>query len=143
MLFRSGEVLIQTAFPEHHLFNALRSQDYNAYAATLLNEREIAQFPPYIYLAIIRAEANEYAPVQQFLSNALEMGRSLSNEVLIYDVVRPQMERLKGMERGQLLMQAKTRAALQNLLRNLTPQLREHPLNNKIRWVVDVDPLEF
>lgn len=140
---KAGEVFIQTAFPEHHLFNALRSQDYNAYAATLLTEREIAQFPPFIYLAIIRAEANDYQAVQQFLNHALETGRGLSNQVLIYDVARPQMERLKGMERGQLLMQAKTRAALQNLLRNLTTELRQHRLNNKIRWVIDVDPLEF
>ena len=140
---KAGDVLIQTAFPEHNLFNALRGQDYKAYAANLLNERQIAQFPPYIYMSIIRAEANEFGPVQQFLSHALELGRSLNKDVLIFDIVRPQMERLKGMERGQLLMQAKTRAELQCLLRNLTPQLRAHKLNNKIRWVVDVDPLEL
>ncbi|HEX5538461.1 MAG TPA: hypothetical protein VFX01_01620 [Methylophilaceae bacterium] len=53
------------------------------------------------------------------------------------------MERLKGMERGQLLMRANSRQPLQRLLRILVDSLRAHPLNAKIRWAVDVDPLEF
>lgn len=140
---KAGEVLIQTTFPEHNLFNALRVQDYPAYAASLLQEREMTQFPPFAYLALIRAEANEFAPVQRFLNDAGELARTLTQDVMIYNPLRPQMEKLKGMERGQLLLQADQRAAMQVLLRNLVPQLREHPLANKIRWTVDVDPLEF
>ena len=62
---------------------------------------------------------------------------------MIYDPVRPQMERLKGMERGQLLLQAKSRQPLQALLRNWVPHLRASKLGSKVRWAVDVDPLEF
>src|SRR3546814_5168311 len=36
---KPGEVLIQTTFPEHALFNALRDQNYAAYADSLLQER--------------------------------------------------------------------------------------------------------
>lgn len=140
---KAGEVLIQTDFPEHNLFNALRSQDYPAYAQVLLQEREMAQFPPYSYLAVIRAEASRYALVQRFLNEAGELARGLAGEVMVYDPLRPQMEKLKGMERGQLLLQANQRAAMQALLRKLTPKLREHPLANKVRWAVDVDPLEI
>ncbi|HSH98099.1 MAG: primosomal protein N' [Methylophilaceae bacterium] len=140
---KPGEVLIQTSFPEHNLFNALREQDYAAYAQSLLQEREMTQFPPYAYMALLRAEANQFAPVQQFLNDASELARTLTEEVMVYDPLRPQMEKLKGMERGQLLMQANQRNAMQNLLRQLVPQLRDHPLANKIRWAVDVDPLEF
>ena len=53
------------------------------------------------------------------------------------------MELLKGMERGQLLLQADNRQPLQRLLRALVASLREHPLSPKIRWAMDVDPLEF
>ena len=63
--------------------------------------------------------------------------------VMIYDPVRPQMERLKGMERGFVLLQANQRLTLQQLLKNLVSQLRGLPLANKVRWAVDVDPLEF
>ena len=140
---KPGEVLIQTTFPAHPLFNALRSQDYPAYAQTLLAEREMAQFPPFCYLALLRAEASNYRDVEAFLNFAFELARKLSGQVLTYDPMRSQMEKLKGMERGQILMQANQRGALQKLLAALTPQLRESKLGAKVRWSVDVDPMEF
>ena len=140
---KAGEVLIQTAFPSHHLFNALRSQDYSVYAKTLLQEREMAQFPPFCFLALLRAEASNYRDVEAFLNFAFELARSLSQQVLTYDPMRAQMEKLKGMERGQILMQATKRGALQKLLAALTPQLRASKLAAKVRWSVDVDPMEF
>jgi len=145
---KSGEVLIQTAFPQHALFQALRSQDYVSFANELLQERNVMQFPPASYFALLRAEANDYAQVNQFLNNAGNLARQfltghLKQDILIYDSVRPQMERLKGMERGQLLLQANSRAALQRLLKSWMPQLRELPIAAKIRWSLDIDPLEF
>ncbi|MDP3742996.1 MAG: primosomal protein N' [Methylotenera sp.] len=140
---KAGQVIIQTAFPDHALFNALRCQDYERYANDLLQEREQVQFPPYVFMALLRAEANDYALVQQFLQFAFEQARSLSNDVLVYDPVRPQMERLKGMERGHILMQASHRPALQRLLKTLVSQLRAQAIAAKVRWAVDVNPLEF
>lgn len=140
---KAGEVLIQTAFPDHALFSALSQQDYGSYAEALLQERALTQFPPYSFLALLKAEANDYALVSRFLKYAADIAHGLADDVLVYDPVRPQMERLKGMERGQLLMQANNRAALLRLLRALVPQLRVHALSPKVRWAVDVDPLEF
>jgi len=140
---KAGQVIIQTAFPDHALFNALRIQDYESYANVLLDEREQMQFPPYVFTALLRAEANDYSLVQQFLQLAFALARSLSDQVLVYDPVRPQMERLKGMERGYVLMQAKQRPALHQLLKQLVSQMRTHKLSAKVRWAVDVNPLEF
>lgn len=140
---KAGQVIIQTQFPEHVLFNALRTQDYVSYANTLLEEREQVQFPPYVFTALLRAEANEYALVQAFLQHAFELARSFNSAVLVYDPVRPQMERLKGMERGHLLMQSSRRPDLQKLLKFLVAELRGKAIAAKVRWAVDVNPLEF
>jgi len=142
---KPGEVLIQTTFPEHSLFHALREQDYPAYADALLKERQQTDFPPYSYMALLKAEANYFNQVERFLGEAAELARELNtaNRVMIYDPIRPQMERLKGMERGQLLLQANSRQHLQQLLRNWTPLLRTSASGAKVRWAVDVDPLEF
>lgn len=140
---KAGEVLIQTAFPDHVLFNALRAHDYAAFAGSLLQEREIMQFPPYSHVALLKAEANDFALVQRFLRFAADSARALAQDVTVYDPVRPQMERLKSMERGQLLMHAGERLQLQKLLHPLVAELRAHPLNSRVRWAVDVDPLEF
>jgi len=145
---KAGEVLIQTAFPQHALFQALRSQNYVSFANELLQERATMQFPPMSFFALLRAEANDFNQVQQFLNKAGNSARELLTnylkpDVMIYDPVRPQMERLKGMERGQLLLQANSRAALQRLLKLWMPKCRELPVASKIRWSLDIDPLEF
>lgn len=140
---KAGQVIIQTQFPDHALFNALRKQDYTSYANSLLLERQAMQFPPASYMALLKAEANDYVPVQQFLTFANQLAFSLSGSVMIYGPIRPQIERLKGMERGHLLLQAGNRADLQRLLRVWVPQLSVHALSKKIRWALDVDPLEL
>jgi primosomal protein N' (replication factor Y) (superfamily II helicase) len=140
---KAGEVLIQTAFPQHAIFHALRAQDYVRFANECLQERHIMQFPPTSFFALLRAEANNYAQVQQFLNQTINIARLLKSEVMIYDPIRPQMERLKGLERAQLLLQANSRVALQRLLKMWMPQISALPLAAKIRWSLDIDPLEF
>ncbi len=140
---KPGEVLIQTAFPEHNLFNALRNHDYANFAEVILKEREMTEFPPYSYLAMIRAEAINYDFVYNFLKYAHEIANLESKEVLTYDPVRPQIERIKGKERGYVLMQATQRRHLHQLLSTLIPKLRETKLGSKIRWNIDIDPQEL
>ncbi len=141
---KAGEVLIQTAFPQHALFDALRSQDYVSFANELLHERQAMQFPPASFFALLRAESNRFSEVEKFLHLARNAARNLNNnDVMVYDIIRPQMERLKGMERGQLLLQANSRAALQRLLKAWIPEIKGFLLANKVRWSIDIDPLEF
>jgi primosomal protein N' (replication factor Y) len=140
---KAGQVLIQTAFPQHGLFDALRSQDYVSFANAQLQERTAMQFPPCSFFALLRGEAAEFTRVNQFLTVAGNLARQLNSDVMIYDVIRPQMERLKSMERGQLLLQANSRPALQRLLKMWMPELRALPIASKVRWSLDIDPLEF
>jgi primosomal protein N' (replication factor Y) len=140
---KPGEVLIQTTFPQHELFNAIRAQDYERYAETLLDERTAMQFPPASYFALLKAEGLDYKQVLTFLKNAVAYAKEIESEVMIYDPLRPQMERIKSMERGQLLLQASNRQVLQQLLRSWMPKLRADKLASRIRWALDIDPLEF
>lgn len=140
---KPGEVLIQTNFPDHPLFHALQRHDFAAFAQALLDERRAAHFPPFCFEALLRAEATDYQPVQQFMARARAAAGKLAHHVTVYDPVRPQMERLKGMERAQMLIQAETRQALQRFLHGWVAVLRETREGNKVRWSVDVDPLDY
>ena len=140
---KPGEVLIQTTFPQHALFDALRAQDYEVYADALLDERNAMQFPPTSYFALLKAEASTYNQVLAFLNESVALAQQISSDVMVYDPLRPQMERLNNMERGQLLLQASSRAVFHQFLRQWMPQLRAQKLANKIRWVLDIDPIEF
>lgn len=148
---KAGEVLIQTAFPQHPLFAALRTQDYEAYANTLLQERIVLQFPPAAYVAVFKAEASEYALVEQFLRELAEAARHFVTEEaaqftqlpIVYDPVRPGLARLNRMERGYVMLQSPHRNSLQLLLRSAVAWARRHPLQSKIRWVLDVDAFDI
>lgn len=139
---KAGEVLIQTNFPDHELFHALKRQDYAEFANAQLQERKMAHFPPYCHEVLVRAEASQFNLVMDFLNQAERMARAIGEDVIIYSPMRPTLERLNGMERGQLLIQADQRSSLQVFLRSWVPMLRAMDIAAKVRWSVDVDPTE-
>ena len=138
-----GEVLIQTAFPNNPVFEGVKKQNYEIFAQTLLQEREQMGLAPFSFAAILRVESKQLKYGEQFVNDAAKHAESLSNKVVIYDPVRPSIERLKGYERFQLFIQANARKDLQNLLRRWVAYLRQYPLANRVKWSIDVDPIEF
>lgn len=136
-----GQVLIQTEFPDHSLYQALRQHDYDALAQSLLAERKIAGFPPFVYQALLRAEAHNLKTVLEFLRKARNLAPS-QHEVELFDPVPAHMLRLKGMERAHLLIQSHSRKQLQAFLTDWHTKIAELP-HRKIRWILDVDPLEL
>ena len=139
---KPGEVLIQTAFPDHPLFGALREHDYDRWAKALLAERESAGFPPFVHQAMLRAEGKQQAGVYVFLQQAREAAVGLARQVEVYGVVPAAMSRRANHFRAQLLVQCVTRKPLQQFLRAWRPLLDALPAQ-KLRWSLDIDPLEF
>jgi primosomal protein N' (replication factor Y) len=138
-----GRVLIQTEFPQHPLYRALQRHDYHAHAQNLLDERKQAGFPPFVHQAVLRAEARELDVAINFLKRALKLAQPLlSAAVSLYDPVPAAMVRIAGMERAHLMAQAKSRVGLQKFLTLWDACLRAAP-DRKVRWALDVDPLEF
>ena len=136
-----GEVLIQTEFPDHPLYQALRRHDYDSLAQTLLAERKSAGFPPFVYQAILRAEAPQMAAALDFLTRAVAIAKA-PKQVEVFDPVPAQMARLKGHERAYLLLQSRSRKKLQEFLGAWRAKLDTFAVR-KVRWTLDVDPLEF
>lgn len=139
---KPGEVLVQTAFPDHPLFRALRAHDYDTWAAILLAEREQAGFPPFVYQVLLRAEDRQEADVYAFMQQARSAAAGLPMQVEIYGVVPAALPRRANHIRVQLLVQSDTRKNLQQFLRVWRPMLDAMPVK-KLRWSLDVDPLEF
>ncbi len=137
----AGHVLIQTEFPDHPLYYALQQHDYDTLAQTLLTEREIAGFPPYVYQALLRAEAHNIKIVLDFLEQAAHLAKP-TQAIQLFDPVPAQLLRLKGMERAYLLIQSTSRKQLQTFLAEWYVQINTLSAR-KIRWVLDVDPIEF
>jgi len=141
---RPGEVLVQTRYPRHALFDALARHDYAGFAAAQLDERRRAGFPPYVSEAVLRAEAPQLETAMAFLRYALEQAGAPA-EISVYDPVPQLLTRRAGLERAKLLVQSDSRTRLQSFLAAWGAHLLAAPasLARRVRWHLDVDPIEF
>ena len=138
---KAGEVLIQTRYPGHPLFDALARHDFSGFASAQLDERRLAGFPPFVFEAALRAEAKQLAAALAFLRAARDAVEP-PEPVQVFDPVAHVITRRAGYERAQVLMQSASRAALQAYLTALSAHLfAEAP--RSLRWHLDVDPIEF
>jgi primosomal protein N' (replication factor Y) len=136
-----GEVLVQTRFPGHPMYQALMRHDYAGFAAAQLAEREAAGFPPFVYEAALRAEAERLADTMAFLRSAAGLVE-VPEEVQLFDPVAHVITRRAGYERAQLVAQSRSRPALQAFLRDWSEALAA-AAPRALRWHLDVDPIEF
>lgn len=137
-----GEVLIQTRYPGHPLYQALARHDYEGYARLLLEERRQAGFPPFIFEAALRAEALETDQAMRFLRDAAALAPPMPEAVSVFDPAPMTMERIAGKSRAQLLVQSTSRARLQPFLAAWSASLYAGRFPG-VRWHIDVDPTEF
>jgi primosomal protein N' (replication factor Y) len=133
---------VQTWHPQHALYAALRAHDYAAFAASQLREREMAGLPPYAHLALLRAEARTLDVARAFLQAAGDAAGGPEG-VAIYPPVPMSLQRVANVERAQMLVESRSRPALQRFLAAWAPQLHTLRAAHRglIRWAVDVDPL--
>jgi len=145
---KPGEVLIQTAFPDHPLFRALQTHDFEGWAASQLAERQMAGFPPFVYQVMLRAEGKQESEVYRYLNDArmaaVALGHSMdpAGSVEILGVVPAALPRRANHLRAQLLIQSANRRVMQQFLRAWQPAL-DGSTTPKLRCSLDVDPMEF
>jgi len=139
----TGTVYIQTHFPHHPLFKNILSKGYNFVADELLKERKQTQLPPFTYLALLRAEAKQLSSSQQFLQTiADQVKNDLTATIQLHGPIPALMEKKRGVYRTHLAIQSQHRPALREFLPRLLQIIEQHPQQKKIRWSVEVDPLE-
>jgi primosomal protein N' (replication factor Y) len=141
---RPGEVLIQTEYPEHPLLEQLVTGGYDAFATAALEERRQARWPPFARVAVLRAEAARREAPTEFLDRARDLAVSMAERyVEVLGPAAAPMERRAGHYRAQLLLHAPTHSPLQRLFARWLPAIEELTEVRKVRWSLDVDPLEL
>jgi primosomal protein N' (replication factor Y) len=141
---RPGEVWIQTYYPDHPLLTTLLTTGYSGFAQEALAERRLAVWPPFSHLALLRSECVKRDQLFHFLEQAHARATpGLTEHIRLLGPASSPMERRSGRYRGQLLIQSSNRALLQNFLANWRPQLETLDDSRRVRWSLDVDPIEL
>lgn len=146
---KKGVVLVQTRFPDSPWLRVIAEHDYHSFAEMALAEREAANYPPFTYLALLRAEAIDRHQALQFLNamyrqaKALIAGNPAMQSVGLSEPVSSVMEKRAGRYRAQLLVQATTRKPLHAFLNQWRTSIEEQRASRRVRWSLDVDPIDL
>ena len=144
---KPGEVWLQTHHPDHPMLNTLISGGYHAFAEAELEQRQAAGFPPFAHLALLRAEAKHVDAASSFLQAARSaIDAAGANDTASLELQGPlpaPMSRRAGMHRMQLLLSSASRRSLHARLDAALPLIHELPEARKVRWSLDVDPLDL
>ena len=154
---KPGDVWIQTLYADHPQLNLLIDNGYHALALALLQERQQQQLPPYTHMVLLRAESSERHLAEQCLRDARSFLQQLQEHWRLSARQQRQpaleplnlmgpfpaiMERRAGRFRQQLQLYCHDRRSLHAVLDPLVDFLQQRPDSRKVRWHLDVDPMD-
>ncbi len=141
---KKGTVVLQTRQPDHPLLQTMIYRDYRSFAELALQERQQARLPPFSYQALVRAAAKDSEAAIDFLEQRLDFIQAhKSSQTLALGPTPAPMVRRAGWYRYQLLLQSERRKELHALLDQLVDNLTANKSNTKVRWSLDVDPVDL
>jgi primosomal protein N' (replication factor Y) len=156
---KAGEVLIQTEFPDHPLLLSLLAEGYEGFARAALGERRQANWPPFSRLAAVRDSAKTAESALAFLTEARRAAEQICADrgdeshgcdsrpkgraIRLLGPAPAAMAKRAGRYHAQLLIESTDRAALHRFLDAWLPALESLPSGRRVRWALDVDPIEI
>ncbi|WP_028863936.1 primosomal protein N' [Psychromonas aquimarina] len=146
---KKGQVVLQTHHPEHSLLQDLVNNGYLEFSRSALQERALAQLPPCSFQALFRAESDNATLAESFLALCKQILMQISENnkttqrILILGPIPASMERRAGKYRFQLLIQSDQRSLITKTLNQALHKLDALPEGRKVRWSIDVDPIDF
>lgn len=138
---KKGEVVLQTYYPQHKLLQTLLMQGYNAFADQALHQRKLAGLPPHKFQALFHSQSAKAEDGEELL---LKISKYFANlnipDLEILPVMPAPMAKKANVYRWHFILQHRSRPMLQKALQHFP---MEEFLNHKVRWYLDIDPLDF
>lgn len=141
----TAKLMVQSRFGDRPIFKALAQQNYEMFVDELLAIREMEGTSPFVSQALLLADAPNLDKAIEFLTTAVSIGEAIRdryelNEIAIFDPIPMAVMRVADRDRGQLLIEAPSRAKLNQFLSAWMEQLSQ--LKTSVHWVMDVDPID-
>lgn len=138
-----GKVFVQTHTPDHPLLQTLLHSGYPAFAQQALLAREEWKLPPFSHHIAIRARSQKSTELYAFLERVAALARELiPSNVSVQGPISPSMEKKAGQYRAFILLVAANRKLFVQHFENCLNQIEKLPETRKVRWSVDVDPID-
>lgn len=142
---KQGYVLLQTHHPEHPLLQTLLHQGYMEFAHQTLEERRLADMPPFNRHIIFRADHHDNHQAELFLNQVrkvLNASPLHDNTLGIMGPIPALSPKRCGRFHWQLLLSHPTRPQLQRLVASNLLLIETLSKTKKVKWSLDVDPID-
>lgn len=138
---KRGEVIIQTAEPQHSVYAMVGN--YEQVASKLLAERKQFRYPPFVRIVKILMRSNDK---DNLVKSSLQLGEQLRNRFggRVLGPVAPLIDRVRGEYRVELMLKIEVEASFSRaraILREEIARLREDKTYRNIAIICDVDIL--
>jgi primosomal protein N' (replication factor Y) len=136
---KRGEVIIQTAEPDHPVYSMVG--DYERVALKLLAERKQFGYPPYVKIIKITMRTNDK---EMLVKSSLQLGEQLRNRFgrRVLGPVSPLIDRVRGEYRVELMFKIEVEASYtraRDILRQEIAKLRTERAFRNVAVICDVD----
>jgi primosomal protein N' (replication factor Y) len=141
---RPGEVIIQTAHPQHTAITCARLYRYDLFYADELQERREANYPPFSRLVLVEFSGNDAQQVEQHAhAFARYMPRGVE-AITTLGPARPSVDRIKGKYRRIVLVKGDRQLdpngiELRRALSTAWAAYNERHASSAVRMSIDVD----
>ncbi len=166
----AGEVIVQTLQPDHYSVLTATAHDYEAFYEQEIQNRGELLFPPFSYLANLRASGPDQEQVRNFLNQAKMVGQQILGQnqpkptfaplnnadnsdnselsepdfslppIALLGPVPSAIVKIQNRYRWSLLLKAQNRPELHRFIRQWRKLL---PTPATLKWRLDIDPQSF
>lgn len=138
----AGEVILQTSFPDNEDLDCLIKNGYEIWMKNLLSLRSNLGLPPHRNWGIIKAKSRKYMDAENFLDN-LKNIINKNKDIEIFGPMPSMMQKKANLYNLNLVIQAKNKSKLNYVIKDCIPYIKDIPYSNKIKWSVDIDPIDY
>jgi len=135
-----GQVLIQTFHPEHYCLKLVAQHDYDGFFEKEIRFRKVMHYPPFTSLANLLVRDRNLEKAASLINNIGKIVQDLAaGKVRLLGPAISPLAKLKSEHRFQLLIKARTRQQLREVLKqSLTRAEKEGVDTGKLH--IDIDP---
>jgi primosomal protein N' (replication factor Y) len=145
---RGGEVIVQTALPNHYAIRCAVEHDYLAFAVRELKERSGPRYPPHVRLVNVLVSGIKEGAVQEEADRSAQWMRALIDGIAPgkVEVTGPApcpIDRIRGRWRWHYLLRSDSAKALGLVCRHLQYRYEFKPGPSELRLIIDRDPVSL
>ncbi len=137
---KKGKVIVQTYQEEHSVFKKVKNSDYESFYKEEIENRELLNYPPFSKTINIGISSKYEEYVEKFVKDFCKEIKS--DEVEVYGPMRSMVYKVKDRYRHNIFIKGNMRE-ISRFKKNLKLKLTKYEKNDKIRIVVDVDPINL